>query len=283
MATVNIGNIKFNWKGAYNGSTAYVVDDVVSNSGSSYICIQASTGNAPTNTTYWQQMSSAGSNGTDLTSTLTTQGDIVYRDGSGLATLGYGTAGQVLQTGGSGANPSWGTVSSDFVKLGSGTAVSGSSFNINGYFTSTYQTYKIMITGVNAWLKCRFNFGSSYTTYTGSNYVWQVMWGRRGASNEADSHSGSWNDSIIPLSYWSGDGSEEHYYIEATVYKPWDATNRAKAIQCTAMNYDSSNIYNHLNAGFLDANKYDEAMTGLHFFPTSGSETDWNWEIYGIK
>ena len=52
MATVNLGNIKFNWKGAYNGSTAYVVDDVVSNSGSSYICIQASTGNAPTNTTY---------------------------------------------------------------------------------------------------------------------------------------------------------------------------------------------------------------------------------------
>jgi hypothetical protein len=48
-----------------------------------------------------------GTNGTDLTTTLTTQGDLVYRDGSGLARLGYGTSGQVLQTNGSGANPSW--------------------------------------------------------------------------------------------------------------------------------------------------------------------------------
>ena len=113
MATLNLGNIKFNWKGAYSGGTAYVVDDVVSYSGSSYICKLASTGNLPTNGTYWDQMSSAGTNGTDLTTTLTTQGDIVYRDGSGLQRLAAGTAGQVLQTGGSGANPSWTTMSSD--------------------------------------------------------------------------------------------------------------------------------------------------------------------------
>ena len=53
MASVNLGSIKFNWKGAYNAGTAYAVDDVVSHSGSSYVCILASTGNVPTNTTYW--------------------------------------------------------------------------------------------------------------------------------------------------------------------------------------------------------------------------------------
>ena len=46
MATVNLGAIRFNWKGAYNNGTAYVVDDVVSSGGNSYICILASTGNA---------------------------------------------------------------------------------------------------------------------------------------------------------------------------------------------------------------------------------------------
>ena len=110
MATINLGSIKFKWQGAYNGATAYTVDDVVSYNGSSYICILASTGNLPTNATYWEQMSSAGTNGTDgtdLGTTLTTQGDIVYRDASGLARLGAGTSGQVLQTGGAGANPSW--------------------------------------------------------------------------------------------------------------------------------------------------------------------------------
>ena len=114
MATINLGAIKFNWKGAYNNSTSYLVDDVVSSSGSSYVCILASQGNAVSSGTYWQIMSSAGtngSNGTDLTSTLTTQGDILYRSGSGLARLGYGTSGKVLTTKGSGQNPAWETAS----------------------------------------------------------------------------------------------------------------------------------------------------------------------------
>jgi hypothetical protein len=112
MATVNLGSIKFKWKGTYSGATAYTVDDVVEYNGSSYICILASTGNLPTNATYFEQMSSAGTNGTDLTTTLTTQGDIVYRDGSGLVRLGAGTSGQYLKTNGAGANPAWSTVTS---------------------------------------------------------------------------------------------------------------------------------------------------------------------------
>jgi hypothetical protein len=104
MATVNLGSIKFKWKGTYSGATAYTVDDVVEYNGSSYICKLASTGNLPTNTTYFDVMSQAG---TDLTSTLTTQGDILYRDGSGLQRLGAGTSGEFLKTQGAGANPVW--------------------------------------------------------------------------------------------------------------------------------------------------------------------------------
>ena len=100
MATINLGSIKFKWQGAYAGGTAYTVDDVVSYNGSSYICILASTGNLPTNATYWEQMSSAGTNGTDgtdLTTTLTTQGDLVIKGASGLERLAIGSAGQILK------------------------------------------------------------------------------------------------------------------------------------------------------------------------------------------
>ena len=111
MATINLGAIKFNWKGAYNSGTSYAVDDVVSSGGNSYVCIQAHSNQAVGNATaYWNIMSSAGTNGTDgtdLTSTLTAQGDIVYRDGSGLAKLGAGTNGYFLKTQGTGANPVW--------------------------------------------------------------------------------------------------------------------------------------------------------------------------------
>mgnify|MGYP003643866963 FL=1 len=112
MATINLGSIKFNWKGAYNGATAYAVDDVVSSGGSSYVCILASTGNATSNGTYWEQMSSAGTNGTDgtdLSTTLTTQGDVLYRDGSGLQRLPKGTANQVLKINSGATAPEWGT------------------------------------------------------------------------------------------------------------------------------------------------------------------------------
>lgn len=43
-------------KGAYSPSTTYHLLDFVSYQGSTYICKQTSTGNAPTNTTYWQIM-----------------------------------------------------------------------------------------------------------------------------------------------------------------------------------------------------------------------------------
>ena len=117
MATINLGNIKFNWKGTYNAGTTYAIDDVVAYNGSSYVCIQATTGNLPTVTAYWNVMSQAGTNGTDLTSTLTTQGDIVYRDGSGLQRLGAGTSGQFLKTLGTGSNPVWAGVTSGIVQF----------------------------------------------------------------------------------------------------------------------------------------------------------------------
>ena len=109
MATVNIGSLKFNWKGTYNGSTAYAIDDVTEYNGSSYICILASTGNLPTNTTYFQPMATKGTDGTDVGTTLTTQGDILYRDGSGLQRLPKGTAGQVLKMNAGATAPEYGT------------------------------------------------------------------------------------------------------------------------------------------------------------------------------
>jgi len=43
---------------------------------------------------------------------LTTQGDVLYQNASGLARLGFGTSGDVLTTKGTGANPVWETPSS---------------------------------------------------------------------------------------------------------------------------------------------------------------------------
>jgi len=150
MATINLGAIKFNWKGAYNNGTTYAVDDVVSSGGNSYVCIQASTGNAVGNATaYWNIMSSAGTNGTngtDVGTTITTQGDILYRNGSGLAKLGAGTSGQYLETKGTGANPVWSTVSTGAYSL--------AQFTVNGLGSQSHAGSA----------HTAYNFGTALTT-----------------------------------------------------------------------------------------------------------------------
>lgn len=286
MATVNLGNIKFNWKGAYNNSTAYVVDDVVSSSGSSYICILASTGNAPTNTTYWQQMSAAGTDGTDLSTTLTTQGDILYRDGSGLQRLGAGTNGQVLQTGGSGANPSWGTVSSDFVKLGETGAVSNvSDVNLNGFFSSDYKIYKVFgygIYGVSAGngFSWKANTGAGYNTQSTSDYIYANDGYYRSSSAYNVNSNHSWNDSNGCRLGWSGGGSDQENAVEITFYEPQSTTEFKKAT-FVMTGWDGSSTLISMSGGGEWRSK--TAMTGIHIYCFSGNMYANNFIIYGIK
>lgn len=59
-------------RGAYSGATAYVRYDVVTDQSSSWVALQATTGNAPptlptTSTAYWQLLAAKGSDGTGLT------------------------------------------------------------------------------------------------------------------------------------------------------------------------------------------------------------------------
>jgi len=112
MATIDLGKIKLVWRGTYNNGTAYAVDDVVgyTDSGitSSYICTTASTGNAPSSSgTVHGSWAYLAKGATAYTSTLTTQGDILYRDGSGEARLAKGTAGQVLTMNSGATAPEW--------------------------------------------------------------------------------------------------------------------------------------------------------------------------------
>jgi hypothetical protein len=136
MATINLGRVKPVFRGAYAGGTAYVVDDIVTYSNETYICILASTGNLPTDTTYWTKLAAKGTDGTDVSTTLTTQGDLLYRDGSGLQRLGAGTAGQALITQGTGANPIWGSAGGikQVIQGTSSTIFSQSSPNDSTYY-----------------------------------------------------------------------------------------------------------------------------------------------------
>lgn len=55
---------QFEFKGNYDAGTGYVVNNVVFYNGSSYVCIANSTGNLPTNATYWKMVAQKGLDGT---------------------------------------------------------------------------------------------------------------------------------------------------------------------------------------------------------------------------
>ncbi len=103
MATINLGRIKPVFQGAYNAATAYVVDDIVTFGGESFINILASTGNATSNATYWSKIAKKG----DDVTQLTTHGDMLFRGASAVERLPAGTTGNVLQTKGAGVDPQW--------------------------------------------------------------------------------------------------------------------------------------------------------------------------------
>lgn len=132
----------FRMLGAWSGAIDYVVGDLVTLSGSSYVCVLDHTNHTPPNTTYWQLLASIGSNGstgatgagyggTSTTSrtigtgsqAFTTQAGLAYTNGArvrassaantsnwmeGLATYSGTTLTiNVDKTGGSGTHADW--------------------------------------------------------------------------------------------------------------------------------------------------------------------------------
>ena len=155
MATIDIGKLTFTHKGDYAGGTAYVANDVVYYNGSAYIAKTSTTGNLPTSTAHWNNFA-AGSGG-------------IWNAG-----LSLGSAGQSVKVNAAGNALEFGTISSDYVKLSSGTLGSGTAnWSIDGHFSSTYKDYRIFVreltTGNNgATMFCRMNTGGS--AYSSSNY-----------------------------------------------------------------------------------------------------------------
>ena len=288
MATVNLGAIKFNWKGAFNNSTAYAVDDVVSSSGSSYVCILASQGNAVSNGTYWNIMSSAGTNGTDVGTVITTQGDMLYRDGSGLQRLAKGTANQTLQMNGSANAPTWVTAESGtLVKIATLDHSSNvSAVTFTNCFSADYDIYKVYFADIfsdtNSYELAIGLLNSSGSqlanNYMAGVYSYIAYAGNSGGSN---AFTGD-NDSRIRMIGENLDnGSFDPSHLELTIYNPY-ASNK---FTTTAYNYQIRAANNHFYHVYgASHNKNQTSVRSLKFYQNGGGNfAGYKGTVYGIK
>ena len=158
MATIDLGKIKFNWRGTYAGGTAYVPDDVVyymdGSVGSSYMCVANTTGNAPSSGgtlhASWEYLAKG-----QAVSPTTTQGDLIVRGASADGRLAIGSAGQALKVNSSGNGLEYGSgggvVQTRFKTITAATSVSTDQTYVNpsGYshtITPTSASNHILVT-----------------------------------------------------------------------------------------------------------------------------------------
>jgi hypothetical protein len=84
-------------------------------------------------------------------SVVTTEGDIIYRDGSAPVRLGIGTAGQVLKVNSGATAPEWGTAATSGLNLITRNSFSNvASVAIDDIFSATYFSYLVVIESIFA-------------------------------------------------------------------------------------------------------------------------------------
>jgi hypothetical protein len=285
MATVNLGRIKPVFRGAYSGSTAYVIDDIVTSGGSSYICIQAHGAGtqAVTVTAYWSVMASTG---TDLTSTLTTEGDIVYKGASALTRLAKGTGSQTLKMNAGATAPEWATVaaaSADFVKIASvdGTGSSGV-LDFQNCFSATYEKYLILAnlyTDTTTQANLQFGNAANNATFrtAGYNHIGYGYYGSSGANGGG----------VILLWNTTSMKQNENHNTSATfgmthstlIYNPFDST-----VETTwHMNWACKDSHVRINqmSGYQDT---VESHSGFKYYAGAGNfRANSKVTVYGYK
>ena len=278
---VNLGAIRFNWRGAYNNGTAYVVDDVVSSGGASYICILASTGNAVSNATYWSVMSSAGTNGTDIGTTITTQGDVLYRDGSGLQRLAKGTAAQVLAMNSGATAPEWQAAAGgawNFIR--SQTASSSTTMEFTTDIDSTYDVYKIIYSDLEFSTDVTFKFRIGASSYDSGSADYTFAFTGAIGNGNSPYVSTSANGIILTGGAYQDGSSIGSAHMEVTLYTPSETThNKTIGVQYVGQSSDGK-AHCLAGAGVRYATAaYTRIQLSLH----SGTITSGTARLYGIS
>jgi len=270
MATVNIGNLTFTHKGDYASGTAYVKNDVVyySTNGNAYIAKQSTTGNAPTNTTYWNQFAQ-GSGG-------------IWNAG-----LSLGSAGQVVKVNSGASALEFGTVSSDFVLLSTDTITSSTANVTRDVFSSTYDSYKVIISGIrpvssgSSGLYFRWRRGGSTLSDSAYfNHAHQAYY--NGSSNGDGPHNENWGTTYGRIYEQDHNtGAEYGGNYEFTIFNTNSTTIVPQVVGLGTM-YSSGGYHRHLrfSSWYQGSNK---DMNGIHIFFDSPNILDGTIKIYGMK
>jgi hypothetical protein len=179
------------------------------------------------------------------------------------------------------ATPSSGAM----VFLASATASNVANLNLNGYFTSDYDVYKIFI--YNAYssasandLRFRVATTGSYTIQSGSDYYGSGVYSRRDSSTSILENYGNWGSTFMVVALGVGSGSSNVANAEITIFNPLSTSVKKKFNVHSNGIDDSLTVVRSTNGSELWNST--TAITGLNFFSQSGN-TYGTYKLYGIK
>ena len=287
MATIDLGKIKFNWRGTYAGGTAYVPDDVVyymdGSVGSSYMCVANTTGNAPSSGgtlhASWEYLAKG-----QAVSPTTTQGDLIVRGASADERLAIGAAGKALKVNASANGLEYGEAGG-FVKLASASVTGQTMSNITlNHFSTTYKSYLFVFSqlyfSTNARLRCRLIRNDNNSVDTSSEYQWLSMHPYNQSGGVGSNVHGSWTNGE-----WDLHGSNNVHPSwsmagRITFFDPMNSNRKTQAEWKTVgeeQDRGQANIHNGYGQ-YLTM----QPIKGIYLYPTSGTITAISYTLFGI-
>jgi hypothetical protein len=178
--------------------------------------------------------------------------------------------------------------SQDYVKLASG-SFSSNSLSFDGYFTSAYSHYKIIITDAipsvnNNGIEMRYRISDADVTTSDYQNV-----GQHGAINigtgatDGTSHAEHDNKFILEQGYAVSNASGLCFNAELTIFNPLSTSLYKHYHYKSSCHYSSATGYwvTSTGGGYYDANT--TALSGFTILSSAGNITSGNVYLYGIK
>ena len=210
-----------------------------------------------------------------------------------------GTSLQVLRMNSGATALEFASASSDFVLLATTDASSSASVSFDGYFSSTYKNYQVIISDLVSATDTvifRTRLRRSNADITTSHYSIQGMYSDgynvpvTSGSAGTDQSSRIWSDiqtlqdtANVIRGFGLSNNTEWSANLNVYIFNPL-GTNNNKAVM-TDYFVRGNNTYNVLQTGknsfFLSDNQ--NALSGITFYLNSGNITRGNFKLYGIK
>ena len=178
-------------------------------------------------------------------------------------------------------------LSSDVVLLASQNITSAvASVSFDGYFSSTYKNYKIIISNMlpsSDDQTFRMRYRISNADETGSSYVSSIDSSYTTSAGGNTDYDRVWNATSFRVNGSAVHNSDSLSTLngEFTFYNPFETTYKKCFTFIGTSNASGTTFFNYTSSGVYTGST--SALSGVTFLMTSGNITVGNFKLYGIK